>query len=194
MITLTTLQIMSTDGTTLRRTDDAADIRTVLAPYGINLEQWQASHQLSPLAGEEEVLTAYRADVDRICQTGGYRLVDVVRMQPDDTDPEWPAKADTARQKFLNEHIHDEDEVRYFVDGKGCFYLHLDDRVYAVICEAGDLLSVPKGTRHWFDMGTRPQFCAIRFFEEPDGWVGNFTGDPIASRIPYLDELLAPAA
>ena len=79
--------------------------------------------------------------------------------------------------------------VRFFVDGRGCFYLHLDDKVYAVVCEAGDLLSVPTGTRHWFDMGVRPTFCAIRFFQKDDGWVGDFTGDPIASRIPDLDEL-----
>ena len=189
---MTILQIMSADATTLLRTDEAERIESALAPYGVHLEHWSASRPLPETATQEQVLDAHREDVERICKVGKYRLVDVVRLQSDDTDPEWQKKADAARTKFLNEHTHDEDEVRFFVAGRGCFYLHLDDRVYAVICEAGDLLSVPTGTRHWFDMGTRPEFCAIRFFEREDGWVGTFTGDPISSRIPHLDELLVP--
>ena len=50
---------------------------------------------------------------------------------------------------------------------------------------------MPAGTLHWFDMGTRPDFIAIRFFEEEDGWVGDFTGDAISAGFPSLDELLA---
>ena len=72
----------------------------------------------------------------------------------------------------------------------GCFYLHLGEEVLAVVCEGGDLLSVPAGTLHWFDMGERPDFIAIRFFEEEDGWVGDFTGDKISAGFPTLDELL----
>ncbi|GGQ26876.1 hypothetical protein GCM10010266_57640 [Streptomyces griseomycini] len=87
-----------------------------------------------------------------------------------------------------------EDEVRFFAHGTGCFSLHPDGRVHAVVCEAGDPLSVPAGTRHWFDMGPRPEFAVIRFFEKEDGWVGDFTGDPIARRFPRLDALLVPEA
>jgi len=92
------------------------------------------------------------------------------------------------------EHTHDEDEVRFFVEGSGCFYLHLGDEIYAVVCTEGDLVSVPAGTTHWFDMGARPRFCAIRFFQEEDGWVAGFTGVPISTGMPTLDELLAPTA
>lgn len=187
---MTVLQIMSAaDAQVLLRTTDADAIARELAPHGVHFERWETREA----APGDDVLAAYADEVARISETGGFRLVDVVRMRPDDTDPAWPELARAAREKFLSEHRHDEDEVRFFVDGRGCFYLHLDDRVYAVVCERGDLLSVPAGTRHWFDMGTRPEFCAIRFFQEEDGWVGDFTGDPIASTIPYLDELLAPA-
>jgi 1,2-dihydroxy-3-keto-5-methylthiopentene dioxygenase len=145
-------------------------------------------------AGQEQVLAAYESEVARVAAEGPYPLVDVVRLVPDDADPEWPAKAEAARTKFLDEHTHDEDEVRFFVEGSGCFYLHLGDKVYAVVCTAGDLMSVPAGTTHWFDMGTRPYFCAIRFFQEEDGWVAGFTGSPISTGMPTLDELLAPAS
>jgi 1,2-dihydroxy-3-keto-5-methylthiopentene dioxygenase len=79
--------------------------------------------------------------------------------------------------------------VRFFVSGSGIFYLHVGGEVHAVLCEKGDLLGVPRGTTHWFDMGTSPSFTAIRFFHEEDGWVGNFTGDRIADRFPDFDTI-----
>jgi 1,2-dihydroxy-3-keto-5-methylthiopentene dioxygenase len=190
---VTLLQIMPDDGSeVLLRTSEASRITAELAARQIGFARWAADHELPGSAGADDVLAAYRTEVDRLCAEGGYRLVDVVRLTPDPADPQWTAKAAAAREKFLEEHTHDEDEVRFFVAGRGCFYLHLDDTVYAVVCEAGDLLSVPAGTTHWFDMGGEPHFCAIRFFEEEDGWVGDFTGNPVAQRIPTLDELLDP--
>jgi 1,2-dihydroxy-3-keto-5-methylthiopentene dioxygenase len=107
--------------------------------------------------------------------------MDVVRIErgAPDTEP--------IRKKFLDEHRHGEDEVRFFVEGRGAFYLHLNGRVYRVVCTKGDLISVPAGTKHWFDMGADPEFTAIRLFNNPDGWIAAFTGDPIASNFPKLD-------
>jgi 1,2-dihydroxy-3-keto-5-methylthiopentene dioxygenase len=192
---MTLLQVMpANDGTNvLLRTEDLAEIAAELAPHGIRLERWDTV-PLAVDAGQEQVLAAYESEVARVAAEGPYPLVDVVRLVPNDADPEWQAKAEAARTKFLDEHTHDEDEVRFFVEGSGCFYLHLGDRVYAVVCTEGDLMSVPAGTTHWFDMGTRPRFCAIRFFQEEDGWVAGFTGSPISAGMPTLDELLAPAS
>jgi 1,2-dihydroxy-3-keto-5-methylthiopentene dioxygenase len=192
---MTLLQVMPADdgATVLVRTEDLAEIAAELAPHGIRIERWE-TFPLSADAGQDQVLAAYASEVAKVAAEGPYPLVDVVRLVPDERDPQWPAKAAAARTKFLDEHTHDEDEVRFFVEGSGCFYLHLGDKVYAVVCTAGDLMSVPAGTTHWFDMGTRPQFCAIRFFQEEDGWVAGFTGSTIASRMPTLDELLAPAS
>ena len=192
---MTLLQVMPADdgSTVLLRTEDVTEIAAELAPYGIRLERLP----VVPLVaedGQDEVLATYASDVERISAEGPYPLVDVARLVPNDTDPEWPAKAHAARTKFLDEHTHDEDEVRFFVEGSGCFYLHLADKVYAVVCTAGDLMSVPAGTAHWFDMGTQPLFCAIRFFQEEDGWVAGFTGSTISAKMPTLDELLAPAS
>jgi 1,2-dihydroxy-3-keto-5-methylthiopentene dioxygenase len=189
---VTLLQIMTDDGAEmLVRTSDIARITAELDAEQIGFARWAADRDLSARARPDEVLAAYRSEVARLRAQGGYRLVDVVRLAPDPADPQWPATAKAARAKFLEEHTHDEDEVRFFVTGRGCFYLHLGTKVCAVVCEAGDLLSVPAGTPHWFDMGEQPDFCAIRFFQEDDGWVGNFTGSLVAHRIPTLDELLA---
>ena len=76
------------------------------------------------------------------------------------------------RDKYLVEHTHTEDEVRFFVEGSGTFYIHLDDIIYCLVCEKGDLVSVPANVPHWYDMGEKPNFTAIRLFNHPDGWVG----------------------
>jgi len=178
-------------------TSNPAEIAAELAHFGIRYEQWPVRN-LPDGAGSDEVLTAYRPEIDRLIAERGYTVVDVAQMRPPATgaDDDWRAMVAGARGKFLAEHTHAEDEVRFFVDGAGIFYLHLDDpagepggSVLAVRCEQGDLLGVPALTRHWFDMGVEPNFTAVRLFLDPDGWVGAFTGDEIATRYPDFDQL-----
>jgi len=164
----------------LIETRAAAEIADVLSDIGVAFERWDAAVALAADAGPDDVLKAYDAQVKRLMEEGGYKSVDVVRVNPDHPDRA------ALRQKFLAEHTHDDDEVRFFVEGAGAFYLHVEGRVYRVVCERNDLLSVPAGTTHWFDTGENPHFCAIRIFTSPDGWVGNFTGDDIATRFPLF--------
>jgi 1,2-dihydroxy-3-keto-5-methylthiopentene dioxygenase len=173
------------------RTDDAAVIGVELVKRGIGFQRWPGTPGLAADTPSAEILASYEDHVARLNADGRYKYIDVARQHPDDSDPRWPDAAKAAREKFLAEHRHAEDEVRFFAAGRGCFYLHLHDEVVAVVCGDGDVLSVPAGTRHWFDMGTRPDFVVIRFFEEQDGWIGDFTGDPIGERFPTLDQLVA---
>ena len=158
------------------------DIASTLAEVGVRFERWQASAPIAPGASQDQVLAAYGPQIERLKAEGGYVTVDVVSLTADH-----PQKAEL-RAKFLDEHRHGEDEVRFFVAGRGLFSLHVEDYVYAVLCEKNDLISVPAGTRHWFDMGEQPHFVAIRLFNNPEGWVAQFTGDAIASRFPQLED------
>ncbi|MFI0902991.1 1,2-dihydroxy-3-keto-5-methylthiopentene dioxygenase [Streptomyces sioyaensis] len=187
---MTLLQTMPTDNpaTVLTRTRDTAHIARTLEPHGVTLGRWPLYGPVTPGLPSPDLLDRYRTEIDGLCDRQGLHLVDVARIHPTDT-PEWQEQAATARATFLEEHRHAEDEVRFFAHGTGCFYLHLDDHVHAVVCEAGDLLSVPAGTLHWFDMGPRPDFAAIRFFEKEDGWVGDFTGNSISGAFPRLGAL-----
>ena len=65
--------------------------------------------------------------------------------------------------------------------------LHIGAEVLLTRCERGDLISVPAGTRHWFDMGSDPLFCALRWFNNSEGWVAKFTGSDISRSSPGLD-------
>lgn len=160
---------------------DAAEIAAKLQQQGIRFEQWQAAAPVSASSSSEQVLSAYAADISRLKAEQGYQTVDVISLHPAHPDK------DALRQKFLDEHIHSEDEVRFFVRGQGLFCLHLGEQVYQVLCQQNDLISVPANTPHWFDMGSAPDFTAIRLFNNPTGWVAHFTGTTLARQFPLLD-------
>ncbi|MDE1894041.1 MAG: acireductone dioxygenase [Pseudomonadota bacterium] len=167
--------------TALASYHDRGEIAAALSRAGVRFEQWDASRPIAPGASQDEVIAAYRSDIDRLMAEEGYQAVDVISLTPDHPDRA------ALRQKFLREHTHSEDEVRFFVAGSGQFTLHLGDKVYDILCEQGDLIGVPDGTRHWFDMGEAPYFVAIRLFTNKDGWVAQYTGDEIAQRFPRME-------
>lgn len=162
-------------------TRDFETIRRELGAVGIRFERWEARQPLKPGASQAEILEAYQDSVERLKQERGFKTADVLSMVP-----EHPDKA-ALRNKFLDEHTHSEDEVRFFVEGQGLFTIHKEGRVFNVLCEKGDLIGVPDGTPHWFDMGPQPRFTAIRLFTNTEGWVAHHTGSDIASRFPRLE-------
>ncbi|MDR2871911.1 MAG: acireductone dioxygenase [Xanthomonadaceae bacterium] len=162
-------------------TSDTDEIIATLCDIGVTFERWQASRSIEPGAAQAEVLAAYRHEIDRLIQERGFNSVDVVSIAPDTLNHE------EMRKKFLEEHYHKEDEVRFFVAGSGQFNLHVDGKVYEVECVKDDLIGVPDRALHWFDMGAEPYFVSIRFFTEPDGWVGYFSDSGIASKFPRYE-------
>lgn len=164
----------------LLETSDHARIAEELGQKGVRFERW-LTRSLSPAPSPEDVLAAYTPEIELLKIDGGYTTCDVISLRPDHPDK------DALREKFLNEHTHSEDEVRFFVAGSGLFTLHIGEGVYEVLCEQGDLIGVPDGTPHWFDMGPKPSFTAIRLFTNPAGWVANLTGSDIATRFPRYE-------
>ncbi len=167
-------------GTLLNQTSEVALITELLGYAGVLFRQWPTPAVLSAQSSAEQILQAYQAQITQLQQQEGYQTVDVISLSPDHPD-----KA-ALRQKFLAEHTHSEDEVRFFVRGQGLFCLHIQDKIYQVLCCQQDLIAVPAGTPHWFDMGSAPDFAAIRLFNNASGWVANFTGSDIANRFPLL--------
>jgi 1,2-dihydroxy-3-keto-5-methylthiopentene dioxygenase len=102
---------------------------------------------------------------------------DVVDVTPD--IPNLQAMLD----KFNKEHRHAEDEVRFIVKVRGIFYIHPegDAPLFSIEVEEGDLINVPAGTKHWFDLCADRTIRAIRLFREKAGWTPLYTGDEIAS-------------
>lgn len=156
------------------------EIAEKLSARGVRFERWEADRDLGRDPAPETVIDAYQHAIDKLVAEKGYQSWDVISLRADNPQKE------ALRAKFLNEHTHGEDEVRFFVEGAGLFCLHIEDQVYQVLCEKNDLISVPAGTPHWFDMGSEPNFTAIRIFDNPEGWVAQFTGSEIANGYPRL--------
>lgn len=163
---------------------DPIEIATRLKRIGVRFERWQTDKELAEDASQETILASYADSIERLKHQYGFQAADVISVASDHPDRE------ALRQKFLAEHTHSDFEVRFFIDGRGLFYLHPDAKVYAVLCEAGDLISVPAGTKHWFDLGKRRSLKVIRLFTTPQGWVAQYTGSDIADRFPRLEEYL----
>lgn len=155
--------------------DDAAEIKAYLNARGILYEQWEAACAFSDEATQEEILDAYAHVLKPYMARNGYQSADVISVHPQTPN------IDEIRAKFLREHTHSEDEVRFFVDGRGYFWFNLENNepVFCVTCTAGDLLSVPAGFKHWFEMDDVPFVKTIRVFTDASGWTPHYTDSGI---------------
>ncbi|MBI1374858.1 MAG: cupin domain-containing protein [Phycisphaera sp.] len=148
---------------------DVDEVRAFLAPLGIWYERWDVEGRIDRDATNEEILDAYAPEIDRLKQRGGYVTADVIQITPDTPN------LDAILAKFNREHTHSEDEVRFIVKGRGLFHINLDDApVFAIEVNAGDLINVPAGTRHWYDMCDDMIVRAIRLFRDPVGWTPEY--------------------
>ena len=141
-----------------------------LSGIGIDYERWQSPAELPPAASAEQILHAYAGQIDQLKARGGYVTADVI-----DVGPETPG-LDAMLARFSTEHWHDEDEVRYIIAGRGLFHVHPQKGpVVAIEVEAGDLIRVPRGTFHWFDLCGDRRIRAIRLFQDVSGWTPHYT-------------------
>ncbi len=151
----------------LNNTDE---IKDHLASIGIDYERWENAKNISSDASAEEILEAYREEIEKLKAKGGYQTADVIDIKPDTPNLE------PMLEKFRPEHWHDEDEVRFIVKGCGIFHIAPDGGdVTAVKMTAGDLIRVPRGTRHWFDLDETRTVRAIRLFQDTSGWTPHYT-------------------
>lgn len=157
-----------------RTIKDAGDVRSFLASHGIEYERTEPSVPVGPDAPADELLAAYKDKIDELKARGGYVTADVI-----DVFPHTP-NLDAMLNKFSSEHWHDEDEVRFIVEGHGLFHIHpKDGPVFAIEVVAGDLIRVPRGTHHWFDLCVDRRIRAIRLFQDPSGWTPHYTSSGV---------------
>jgi 1,2-dihydroxy-3-keto-5-methylthiopentene dioxygenase len=157
-----------------RTLEDAREIAAFLAERGIDFERWTADLSAASDATSEEILTAYAPKIDELKARGGYVTADVIDVKPDTPG------LDGMLARFNSEHWHDEDEVRFIVEGRGLFHIHpASGPVFAIEVEAGDLIRVPRGTHHWFDLCADRRIRAIRLFQETSGWTPHYTNSGV---------------
>jgi len=145
-------------------------IAAYLAPHGITYERCAADPAVPVTASADELLAAYAPKIDALKAAGGYVTADVI-----DVNIATPG-LEGMLSKFNSEHWHDEDEVRLIVEGRGLFHVHPSrGPIFAIEVEGGDLIRVPKGTHHWFDLCADRRIRAIRLFQDKSGWTPHYT-------------------
>src|SRR5213594_2758393 len=153
-----------------RTITEKAAIADYLAGVGIDYEVWEASRPVQPDAPSEEILQAYSGEIETLKARGGYVTADVINV-----NAQTPG-LDAMLAKFSREHWHDEDEVRFIVQGHGVFHVNpKTSPVVSIEVEPGDLIRVPRGTLHWVDLCTDKQIRCIRLFQDPSGWTPWYT-------------------
>ncbi|MCU1264389.1 MAG: mtnD [Acidobacteria bacterium] len=152
------------------------EITDYLSTIGIDYERWDTSYPVPQNAPAEQILAAYAAEIDRLKMRGGYVTADVIAV-----NPRTPG-LDEMLSKFNREHWHDEDEVRFVTDGRGIFHIHAQrEPVVAIEVEAGDLIRVPRGMWHWFDLCADREIRAIRMFQDATGWTPHYTESQVSA-------------
>ncbi|HEV8524507.1 MAG TPA: hypothetical protein VGQ71_08405, partial [Terriglobales bacterium] len=102
-----------------RTLTDPVAITQELGAIGIDYERWSPRHDVPPDAPAEEILSAYAEEIEKLKSRGGYVTADVIDVSPETQG------LDAMLAKFNREHWHDEDEVRFIVQGRGLFHLRL---------------------------------------------------------------------
>jgi 1,2-dihydroxy-3-keto-5-methylthiopentene dioxygenase len=160
-----------------RELKDVAEVARFLAEAGIDYERWEPRAGVPEDATADEILAAYGEEIARLKARGGYVTADVIDVKP--TTP----NLDVMLAKFSREHWHDEDEVRYIVRGRGLFHIHpRQGKVFALEVVPGDLIRVPRGTWHWFDLCADRDVRAIRLFQDVAGWTPHYTESGVDAR------------
>ena len=174
---MTLLKIFDEAANLISESDDFRFICDALEPSGVSIERWKPL--LLDHCSDADLLKFYETEIEKIKTDYGFKAVDLMSI-----DPELYQQEDfrAIRGKFLKEHTHADDEVRYFISGSGLFTIHHLDRVYSILCSAGDFIRVPAETLHWFDMGSVPYFKCLRFFSHENGWIPSYQEESISHR------------
>ena len=157
-----------------RTLTEVAEIRAFLEPHGIWYEHWPVEERLAADASNEDILSEFAPEIESLKQRGQFVTADVINVNPQTPN------LDAMLAKFDKEHTHSEDEVRFTVAGRGLFHIHPESGpVFAVEVSAGDLINVPRGTKHWFNLCDERAIRCIRLFQDASGWTPEYVGEGV---------------
>lgn len=167
---------------TNERISGEENVRKFLEQQDVLYEHWDISKLPEHLREKfvltdeekEEILQTFDSEIRDLAARRGYRTWDVITLS------EATPNLDELLKKFESVHTHTEDEIRAIVSGKGIFIIKGSEDVgyFDVELEAGDLISVPENTPHFFTLMDNRKIVAVRLFIETDGWIAHPYDDP----------------
>lgn len=158
----------------------AEDIASTLAAVGIGYRKLELPAALLPGCGQEDFEAAYGLWLQELMEREGYKQQELFNLQR-----RHPQRLEL-RARYLDEHVQDSESAWLFLGGFAQLGLRVGEQVFLLLGERGDLLSLPAGSRHWFDLGEEPHALVLRLSAGEQ--TPSPSGDDIAGRFPRLGD------
>jgi len=126
------------------------------------LDKLNVKYWIIPVEGHEP-------RVDEIAKERGYKNRDLINVTKEGLGEIYDEKIKT----FFQEHMHEDEEIRYILSGSGFFDVRESpsDEWIRLAVEPGDLIVIPSGIYHRFTLDEQNQIKALRLFQDEPKWV-----------------------
>lgn len=167
----------------IRLLNHQADIARELEELGAGYQCWDATVPVTAVSSENEIVAACQAGLGLLEPNA------IVYTEAFALDEQSSAEQHAVvRKQLAREQVSSQPQSWLVAAGRGMLCLHHEDHVYALVCERGDLLSIPAGIAYWFDAGEQPRFVALRVSAEPLAGEVVYTDENAAASYPPLTD------
>ncbi|MCJ1429605.1 1,2-dihydroxy-3-keto-5-methylthiopentene dioxygenase [Sticta canariensis] len=107
------------------------------------------------------------SSVDTLASERSYKNRDEIIVSPQSMGSQYESKV----KMFFNEHLHEDEEIRYILDGQGFFDVRDGgDSWIRIRVEKNDLVILPAGLYHRFTTDSKNYIKAMRLFKDEPKW------------------------